>query len=149
VKPINNKPVILFDGVCNLCNSAVQFVIRRDTSSRFLFASLQSGFAQALLKDRGVDAAASDTIFLYEDGRLYRRSEAVVRIASQLRGVKWMSVFRIIPLFVRDSVYRVLSRNRYSIFGKRDTCMIPTEDLKHRFLDDVDSSSFTSGKSTA
>jgi predicted DCC family thiol-disulfide oxidoreductase YuxK len=135
VKQINSNPVILFDGVCNLCNGAVQFILRRDRTSTFRFASLQSAYATSLLARLHVDPAKEDTIFVYEDGRLFARSEAILRIASHLEGFSWMKIFRIIPSFIRDGVYRLVARKRYAMFGKRESCMIPTPELRERFLE--------------
>lgn len=132
----DNHPVILFDGVCNLCNASVQFIIKRDPAEKFRFASLQSSYAKSLLAPLGLDPEKElFSIILVEQGRLYRRSDAALRIARQLTGL-WPIVYalKIIPRFVRDSVYNWIARNRYRFFGKKDECMIPTPSLKMRFL---------------
>ena len=129
-------PVILFDGVCNLCNAWVQFVIRRDPSGRFRFAPLDSPAARQML------AAAEqpreplpDSVILVEDGRLNTRSGAILRILRGLR-FPWplAYAFIIIPRPVRDRVYSIIARHRYRWFGKRDSCMMPTPELQQRFL---------------
>ena len=128
---------ILFDGVCNLCNGFVQFVIPRDPTGRFSFASLQSPAAARLLADCA-PAPLPDSIVLYDDGVLYTESAAVLRIARGLR-FPWNLgyAFIIVPRPVRDWAYRIVARNRYRWFGKRDVCMVPTPDLRRRFLDDT------------
>ncbi len=127
--------VIFFDGVCNLCNASVQFVLRRDPRGYFRFASLQSNTAQELL--RGVPGAPEElaTIVLLENGACYTRSEAVLRIARRLSGL-WpaLYVFKLIPRFLRDPIYSFIARHRYRWFGKRESCMLPEPGLRERFL---------------
>lgn len=127
--------VIFFDGVCNLCNASVQFVLRRDPRGYFRFASLQSNTAQELL--RGVPGAPEElaTIVLLENGACYTRSEAVLRIARRLSGL-WptLYVFKLIPRFLRDPIYNFIARHRYRWFGKRESCMLPEPGLRERFL---------------
>jgi predicted DCC family thiol-disulfide oxidoreductase YuxK len=122
--------VILFDGVCNLCNAWVQFVIRRDPGARFAFAPLQGEVAEKLLGTRG-----GETIVLIERDTIYDQSTAVLRIALRLSGL-WplAAVFLIVPKGLRDAVYRGIARNRYRWFGRRDSCMVPTAELRSRFL---------------
>jgi predicted DCC family thiol-disulfide oxidoreductase YuxK len=130
-------PTILFDGVCNLCNGFVQFVIVRDPSARFRFAALQSGAAARLLRDTGVTAPLPDSIVLVDNGRVHTRSDAALRIARGLR-FPWPAVYAlvVVPRFIRDRVYDVIAAHRYRWFGRRESCMIPTPDLKRRFLPD-------------
>ena len=130
-------PVILFDGVCNLCNGFVQFVIARDPQAHFRFASLQSKAAAALLNGRIRNGPVPDSVLLVEDGRTYTQSTAALRVARGL-GFPWnLSYgFIIVPKLLRDVVYDWVARNRYEWFGKRDVCMVPTPDLRDRFLDD-------------
>jgi predicted DCC family thiol-disulfide oxidoreductase YuxK len=138
---ITNSPnheitaVILFDGVCNLCNGFVQFVIARDPARRFQFASLQSDAAQRRLEGADIAADVPDSIVLLEEGRLFTRSTAALRIARRLR-FPWSLAFALIaiPRPVRDGVYNLVARNRYRWFGTRETCMIPTPELEERFL---------------
>ena len=130
------NPVIFFDGVCNLCNGAVAFIIKRDPKRKFRFAPLQSGAGQAFLKTHGKATESFDTIILKEGGRWYSHSDAALRIARGLSGA-WPLVygFIILPRFLRDAVYRLIARNRYKWFGKQDACMIPTPELRELFLD--------------
>ena len=131
---------ILFDGVCNLCNGFVQFVIRHDRAGRFRFAALQSEAGRALLTAHGFDAAAAgatnpDSVLLLSGGRLYSHSTAVLRIAHGLGGVWALAgVGRVLPRAWRDALYRFVARNRYRWFGRQESCMLPTPALKARFL---------------
>jgi predicted DCC family thiol-disulfide oxidoreductase YuxK len=127
--------VLLFDGVCTLCNGFVQFVIERDPAARFQFAALQSDAAVRLL---GVaPPPLPDSLVLIEDGRLFTRSTAALRVARGLR-FPWplAYVFVAVPRPVRDWVYDAVARNRYRWFGRRDVCMVPTPELRSRFLND-------------
>ena len=131
-----SSPIILFDGVCNLCNGAVQFAIERDPSAIFRFASLQSDFGQFILAQNVVGTEGGGTIILLENGKVYDRSTAALRVARQLSGwIKYLYVFIIVPKFVRDFVYRIVAKNRYRWFGKQESCWLPTKELKARFLD--------------
>lgn len=131
--------VILFDGVCNLCNGAVQFVLDRDRHKRFRFAALQSEAGQALLRQRGLTppdpGADPDTIVLVEGDRVSDRSTAALRIARHL-GFPWVlaGIFWLLPRPLRDWVYRFIARNRYRWFGKSESCRLPTPELRGRFL---------------
>jgi predicted DCC family thiol-disulfide oxidoreductase YuxK len=129
------KPIILFDGVCNLCNGAVLFIIRHDRNARFNFASLQSTFGQEKLKQFGLSSDKLNTIVLLSKGRIFTKSSAALEIARHLDGL-WplFSLFKIVPSRVRDFAYDFIARNRYRWFGKREVCMIPTPKLKSRFL---------------
>lgn len=130
--------IILFDGICNLCNSAVKFVLKRDTKSVFKFASLQSEVSKKLLINSEVSDIDSGTFVLIENGILYTRSTAALRVVKHLSGL-WplMSVFMVVPKFIRDWVYNLISKNRYRWFGKRDTCMIPSPEMKTKFLNEL------------
>lgn len=129
-----SDPVILFDGVCNLCNGAVQFIIKRDKSGKFKFAALQSETANKLLKNHPVVQDLTTIIFL-EKGKLYTKSDAALKIARGLGGA-WSLVyfFKIFPPSFRNWVYDWVAKNRYRWFGKKDECMVPTPELKQRFL---------------
>ncbi|GMV90363.1 MAG: thiol-disulfide oxidoreductase [Candidatus Hydrogenedentota bacterium] len=129
-------PVLLFDGVCNLCNGAVQFIIKRDTDAQFRFASLQSDAGQALLNQHDLPTEDFDTMVYIEGDTVYTKSTAGLRIARRLGGL-WplLYAFIVIPRPIRDAVYGVIVRNRYRWFGKRDDCMVPTPDLRARFLE--------------
>lgn len=129
------RPVLLFDGVCTLCDASVQFIIDHDPGSLFRFASLQSDVGSQMSVHHGIDPAALDTLVLIADGRAYVRSEAVLRAASLLGPPwSWLSGFRIVPRPFRDAGYRVVARNRIRWFGRRDACRIPTPELRARFL---------------
>lgn len=126
--------VVLFDGVCTFCNRSVQFIIKRDRSGYFRFASQQSGAGSALLAGLP-EAAGTDSIVLIEQGRAYTESTAVLRIARRLDGL-WKAAYLaiVIPRPVRDLVYRSFARRRYRWFGKESACMMPTPDIRERFL---------------
>ncbi|AXT49466.1 thiol-disulfide oxidoreductase DCC family protein [Aquimarina sp. BL5] len=134
---IEGKKIILFDGVCNLCNGAINFIIKRDKNDVFRYASLQSEVGQKLAKERDIDTSKLDTILLIEPGMAYyHKSTAALHIARQLSGgYPLLSVFLIFPKFLRDCVYDIVSRNRYNWFGKKESCMIPTPKLKALFID--------------
>jgi len=133
------RPVILFDGVCNLCNSAVQWVIERDEEGRFDFASLQSDVARRelgkVLGEKEIDALPDSIVLLDSDG-VHVRSAATLRIMRGL-GPRYalLRLGIVLPRPIRDAVYNLIARNRYRWFGRRDTCMTPTPDLAVRFLD--------------
>lgn len=131
-------PVVLFDGVCNLCSASVQFIIDRDPQAHFRFASLQSPTAKALLAELGASVPEGDpeSVLLIEDGELFSRSEAALRIARRLRGPSRLAVMlRLLPHGLRDRAYRLVAKNRYRWFGKAESCRLPTPDLRARFLD--------------
>jgi predicted DCC family thiol-disulfide oxidoreductase YuxK len=131
----SNK-IILFDGVCNLCNNSVQFVIERDTDNVFKFAALQSEIGQQLAKERGIDTAVVNSIILLEPGvAYYTKSTAALKIAQSFGGA-WQltTVLEWIPENIRNWVYDYIAKNRYKWYGKKDACMIPTPDLKSKFL---------------
>lgn len=135
----HNHPILLFDGVCNLCNGVVQFILKRDPKGKFLMASLQSEPGQALLKKFGLDAENFDTFILVEGDRYYTRSTAALRVARGLSGL-WplLYVFMVVPGFIRNVVYSFIARRRYKWFGKRDVCLFPTPEMKQRFLEEND-----------
>ena len=133
-------PVLLFDGVCNLCNGSVQFILRRDPEARFRFASLQSAVGQRYLDELRIGRQALDSMILIEGGRWFRESDAALRIARLLPGPwKMLGLFRLLPRPLRDRLYRFIARNRYRWFGKRESCWLPTPELRGRFLDSIDS----------
>ncbi len=127
--------VILFDGVCNLCAASVTFIILRDPSAKFRFASLQSSFGQEQLINAGFKEHF-DTIVLLKDGKVFTRSDAALEVARDLNGL-WpaLYIFKWIPTIIRNGIYNWIARNRYRWFGKKESCMIPTPDLKARFID--------------
>lgn len=127
--------VILFDGICNLCNSFVQFVIRHDRKNTFRFAALQSDFAQDLLAKHAVFLEGINTVVLIENGTVYFKSTAALRILKRLNGGwKLAYIFIAVPTFIRDAVYHLVAKKRYKWFGKQDSCMIPTDELRKKFL---------------
>lgn len=130
-----DSPIILFDGVCNLCNRSVQFVIKRDRKNIFRFASLQGQTGQALLKKFDLPADDLNSFILVEGDRVYKKSTAALRVARSLSG-GWSLLygFMIVPPFIRNTVYSLIAKNRYRWFGKREECMIPSPDLKSKFL---------------
>ncbi|GAA3917420.1 thiol-disulfide oxidoreductase DCC family protein [Hymenobacter algoricola] len=134
---ISPPATILFDGVCNLCNGFVQFVIRHDAAGRFRFASLQSASGQALLAAHGITLPATgpETVLLVEGGQVYTHSTAVLRIARGLGGA-WRLLYagRLLPRAFRDALYRFVARHRYQWFGRQDACTLPTPELQQRFL---------------
>ena len=127
--------IILFDGVCNLCNGAVQFVIKRDNKNRFLFASLQSEEGKQILENHNFPLNKRDSFLLVEDGKVYERSTAALRVLKNLSRL-WSLLygFIIVPKSIRDSVYNWIAKNRYQWFGRKDECMISTPELKTKFL---------------
>ena len=132
----DTQKIILFDGICNLCSGMVQFTLKRDRQEKFKFASLQSASGQALLTKFGLSKEDFDS-FVYIDGnRYFQKSSASLRVFKELSGGwKLLFVFIIVPTFIRDFVYNRISKNRYKIFGKKDSCMVPTPEIKNRFLE--------------
>ena len=127
--------IILFDGVCNFCNGSVNFIIERDKAKYFKFAPLQSEIGQRLLSEHGIDRTDTDSVVLIEDGRAYIRTTAALRIARRLSGAwRFFYGFIIVPSFVRDVFYKLFARNRYKMFGKQEACMMPTPEIRERFL---------------
>lgn len=131
----SSQSLILFDGVCNLCNAAVTFIIKRDNNQYFQFASLQSKTGQAILRQLGRSTDQFDSFVLWENGRFYDQSTAALRVARQLSG-GWplLYSFILLPKGFRDTIYKFIARHRYQWFGQRDTCMLPTPELKDRFF---------------
>jgi predicted DCC family thiol-disulfide oxidoreductase YuxK len=128
--------VILFDGVCNLCNGLVNWIIDRDKQNLFMFASLQSGYGKNAAFQSGINTEYMNTVILIEDGKLYQRSTAVLRILKRL-GYPYKLAYAgiIFPLFIRNGVYNFVARNRYKWFGKRDVCRVPEPGLKAKFIE--------------
>lgn len=128
--------IILFDGVCNLCNGRVQFVIKHDKKKQIHFAALQSETGQRLLQEYQLAGNNLQSFVFIEKGKAYTQSTAALRVCKYLDGLyKIFYAFLIIPRFIRDAVYRVIANNRYKWFGKREACMIPSPEVKARFLD--------------
>jgi predicted DCC family thiol-disulfide oxidoreductase YuxK len=132
---MSQHSIILFDGVCNLCNTAVQFVIRRDNTHHFLFASLQSEEGKKIVAENNFPANGMLSFILVENGKVYDRSTAALKVVRKLKGSwRFLYGFIIVPRFIRDGIYRIISANRYQWFGKKNECMIPTPELRARFL---------------
>jgi predicted DCC family thiol-disulfide oxidoreductase YuxK len=136
------NPILLYDGVCGLCNRLVQFTLRHDSRDRFRFASLQSPLAARILERHGASAASLDTFYVVvqpqqPDEQLIARSDAVAYVLHELGGPRRVGGFfwKLLPRMVRDALYNVIARNRYKIFGKLDTCPLPDPDRRHKFLD--------------
>lgn len=131
-----NKKIILFDGVCNLCDSLVQYVIRHDKKDVFRFVALQSELGQEILKHIGIDQKNIDSVVLYEPGKAYYyKSSAAIEIVKEFGGLFHLGgIFRIIPTGVRNIIYDYVAGNRYKWYGKKEACMIPTPELKAKFL---------------
>ena len=131
--------VILFDGVCNLCNWWVRFILKHDKDAVFKFASLQSKYGIQLQAHFNLSPVPLQTVLLYDGEKIYGRSEAVIRISRQLHGIyKSATVFRFLPRVVCDFFYNIIAKSRYSIFGKKEQCMVPEENIKNRFLDNTE-----------
>lgn len=131
-----NKKIILFDGVCNLCDNAVQYVIKHDSKDVFRYVPLQSELGKEILNYLKIDLSKIDSIIMYEPGVAYfYKSDAALEILKELGGIlKWSIVFSIIPSNLRNPIYDYVARNRYKWYGKKDACMIPTPELKSKFL---------------
>jgi predicted DCC family thiol-disulfide oxidoreductase YuxK len=130
-----NKNILLFDGVCNLCNRLVGFIIKRDPAHKFKFASLQSGIGQQLLREKGLDADSLFSVVFIQGDNYFFKSTAALKVLKTIGGVwKFFYFLMIIPRPVRDFFYDIVARYRYRIFGKRTTCMVPTPEIMERFL---------------
>lgn len=132
-----DKKIVLFDGVCNLCNNAVTFIIEHDKKDVFRFASLQSEIGRKLVEERGMDPEELDSIVLIDPGvAYYRKSTAALEISRELSGgYSLLKNFLFIPESLRDGIYNFVANNRYKWYGKKESCMIPTPELKSKFLD--------------
>lgn len=132
---MQSQHIILFDGVCNLCNRSVQYVVKHDPEAIFKFAWLQSDTGKKLMADYQLTSNDMNSFVLIQDGKVYTRSTAALKVAKQLKGfIRVLYIFMIVPAFIRDAVYKLIANNRYHWFGKHDQCMAPTPELKKRFL---------------
>jgi len=131
-----DKKIILFDGVCNLCDATVQFIIKHDRHDVFRFVALQSELGQEIVKYIGVDTSKTDSIILYEPGHAYYyKAEAAIKIAKELGGIySFIGILSILPNWLSDKVYDYVAANRYKWYGKKEECMIPTPEMKAKFL---------------
>jgi predicted DCC family thiol-disulfide oxidoreductase YuxK len=132
-----NKKIVLFDGVCNLCESSVQLIIKHDKNEAFMFASQQSETGKDILRYLGIDTNKMDGIVLYEPGVAYFiKSDAAMEILKEFSlPYSLLRIFRFLPLSIRDAVYDYIAKNRYKWYGKKEACWLPTKELKTRFLE--------------
>ncbi len=129
------KSIIFFDGVCNLCNSSIDFIIRHDSKDKFLVGALQDSLSKEILSDFDVDPNYLDSLVLLEENQIYYRSTAALKIAKQLSGItSLLYPFIFIPKLIRDPIYDWIGKNRYRWFGKKSTCRLPTPEEKAKFL---------------
>lgn len=130
-----SKSIVFFDGVCNLCNASIDFIIKRDRHNKFLVGALQDGFSKGLLSKHQVKEDYLDSLVLLENGEIFYKSTAALKIARKLSGL-WPVFYPLIilPTWLRDPVYDFIGKNRYSWFGKKNTCRIPTPEEKSKFL---------------
>ncbi len=129
------ESIVLFDGVCNFCNGSVNFIIQHDSRKRFKFAPLQSEIGQNLLRQYGLNQDDLDSVVLVEDGNAFTRTTAALKTARHLDGFwSWAAVFLVVPRPVRDIFYKLFAKYRYQLFGRTEACMMPTPDVRHRFL---------------
>jgi len=136
VNNFKDKSIILFDGVCNLCNSAVNFIIKHDKKEHFLFASLQSDAAKEILLQCPSKKTNLSSIILITNNTSYNKSTAALLISKQLsNGYHFLYNFIIIPKFIRDAMYQFIAKHRYFLFGRKQQCSIPSAEVKHRFID--------------
>ena len=131
-----DSQIVLFDGICNLCNGIVQFIIKRDPQGKFKFAALQSEAGQVMLAKLGFPANYKDSIIYFKENNYYRKSTAALKILKDIGGIwKLFYVLMLLPRFIRNFFYDIIAKTRYTIFGTRDSCMVPTPELKDRFLE--------------
>ncbi len=128
--------IVLFDGVCNLCNSSVRFIINRDRNDQFRFAATQTDAGEQLCKFYGVSPISNDTLIVIEGKKVYTKSTAALRIVRRLSGL-WPAfiAFYAIPRFIRDYFYGLTAKNRYKWFGKQSACMVPSSEVKSKFIE--------------
>jgi len=131
----NKRYLLLFDGVCNLCNEYVQFIVQRDPNAQFVFAPLQSKIGKKVLEQHGYSSNSLNTVMLLKKGILYKESDVALEVTKDLSGL-WpsLAIFKLIPSFIRNPIYRWIAKNRYRWFGKKETCMVPTPELQARFF---------------
>ncbi|MFT5237950.1 MAG: putative DCC family thiol-disulfide oxidoreductase YuxK [Flavobacteriaceae bacterium] len=131
----NKHKIILFDGVCNLCNDSVKVVIKHDKKDIFRFSAIQSAVGVQMASEYGIDISKTDSILLIDKDKIYAKSTAALKIARHLSsGYPLLYGFMIVPNFIRNWVYDIIAKNRYKWFGRKDSCMIPTPELKNKFL---------------
>lgn len=131
-----NQSIILYDSKCLLCNRYIHFIIRNDINENFYFTSIYSNTGKKIINDYKINTNLDDTIILYQENSIYKRSDAVLRTIKKLKfpiNIIW--TFYLIPRFIRDSIYKLISKNRYKMFGKNDQCIIPNKKHLNRFID--------------
>jgi predicted DCC family thiol-disulfide oxidoreductase YuxK len=132
----DQKPIIiLFDGVCNLCNGFVNFLIDRDTNKQFKFASLQSSFGENVLLKNSLATDDYQSVIVLENEELFTKSSAIFKVIERLPNWRWLRIFKTLPNFILDGIYGLVARNRYRIFGKRDSCRLPTPAERAKFIE--------------
>lgn len=130
------NPLILFDGYCNLCNGGVNFILKRDKEKVVRFSPLQSDLSKRILFQHGISSDKLDTLYFIEDSNLYQKSEAVFKIIKIIRGWwRLLLIFRILPRRINNFFYDLIAKSRYTLFGKREECRIPTQEEKEFFFD--------------
>lgn len=136
VELMDNRYIVIFDGVCNFCNGAVNFIIKRDPNGVFAFTPMQSELALELMDRYSLPDLGEDTFVLIKDGHCFVFSSAALEISRDLTGF-WclFNVFRLVPTPIRDACYKLFARNRYKLFGRRDTCMVPSQEVRSRFVE--------------
>lgn len=132
--PEQQPIVILFDGVCNLCNGFVNFLIDQDTNEQFKFASLQSSFGEDILKKNNLSTDDYQSVLVLDNDELFTKSSAIFKVIERLPKWRWLRIFKVLPSFILDVIYGLIAKNRYRIFGKQDSCRLPTPELRDRFL---------------
>ena len=132
---MDNRQIIVFDGICIFCNGAVNFIIKRDPQKLFAFTPMQSEYAQELMNKYQIHNVGVDTFLLIKNRQCFLFSSAAIEIAKQLTGFWWLfGIFKLIPSSVRDFLYKLFARNRYRLFGRSDQCMVPSDEVKSRFI---------------
>ena len=132
----SDHPILLFDGVCNLCNGSIQFIIPRDPEGTLRFAPLQSDLGETVQESIGLSTDDLETVVLVDDGMAYTKSDAAIRVAEHLGGsYRLLSLGRLLPRGLRDRIYDVVAANRYDWFGRKEQCMVPDDDVSNRFIE--------------
>ena len=133
---IDDRYIVIFDGLCNFCNGAVNFIIRRDPDGLFVFSPMQSSLADQLMQKHNINSKGVDTFLLIKNGQAFTYTAAALEVAKDLKGHWYIfGVFRLVPRVIRDFFYKLFARNRYRLFGKQNTCMVPDKALRTRFLE--------------
>ncbi|MDC3332953.1 DCC1-like thiol-disulfide oxidoreductase family protein [bacterium] len=132
---MDNRYIVIFDGVCNFCNGAVNFIINRDPDGMFAFTPMQTELARELMEKHNIYNVGVDTFLLIKNGECFVYSSAALEITKDLTGVWYIfNIFKIVPNSIRDFLYKVFARNRYALFGRQEICMVPTDEVRSRFV---------------